>query len=73
MPISLNRNQSEEKEMSVVGLFGTHLTTGVGSDGYIDDRSPDERIKFFEATSTPIVTVWFVDLLKPLVIKKLSE
>lgn len=39
----------------------------------IDDRSPDERIKFFEATKPPILTVWFVDLLKPLVIKKISE
>ena len=41
----------KKKAMSVVGMFRTHLTTQVGSDGKVDEHSPDDQIKFFETTN----------------------
>ena len=48
--------------MSVVGMFRTHLTTQVGSDGQVDEQNPDDQIKFFETSNLVILTAWFVDL-----------
>ena len=51
LPISLNLVINLKKAMSVVGMFRTHLTTQVGSDGKVDEHSPDDQIKFFETTN----------------------